>query len=523
VGAYVFARVANSLGEADKAVQGYQTALASDPGNKVIAAGAFDQALAAGDQQLALEAARILDGAGNKGTEVQLTLIAEAVRSKDWATAAKKIVALNREDVFGFMAPILGAWIALGAHSDDPIGLLGKLQDNTIGGIYAQEHRPLLLLALGRDKEGMAGLRDRIAERDTRADRLRVAGATRLARQGKKAEALALLEGESSIVADARAQLTRGGKLRGEIATPSQGVAELFLRLALDLERQNETDMALSFSRLATFLVPEHSEAWLVTSGLLTELDRDRDARAALANIPTDDSAAGTVSDLKVRLLAQSGDEAVALEQARKATTARKATADDWERLGDLFTQLGRSQEAATAYDRALQVRGPGQTDEAQWRLWLSKGGALDQAGHWPEAKAALQTAFKLAPREPLVLNYLGYAQLVRRENLAEAEQMIRQARRFSPDNAQITDSLGWARFLRGDSAEAIRLLERASVALPSDPTINEHLGDAYYSVGRRYEARYAWRAALVTAEDKDAVRLRAKIEKGYSTELASP
>jgi Flp pilus assembly protein TadD len=332
-----------------------------------------------------------------------------------------------------------------------------------------------------------------------------------------------MLEGETSMIADARAQLARGGRLRSEIATPSQGAAELFLRLALDLERQNETEMALSFARLSTFLIPDQSEPWLVTSGLLSELDRDRDALAALDNITPDDPAAGTASDLRVRLLADAGDQSEALEQARKATLVRGVTAGDWERLGDLYTQLSRNQDAAAAYDQALQVKNGNAATQPAWKLWLSKGGALDQAGQWQQAKAALETAYKLAPREPLVLNYLGYAQLVRRENLEQAEQMIRQARRFNPDSAQITDSLGWARFLRGDSADAIRLLERAIVNEPNDPTINEHLGDAYYSVGRRYEARYAWRAALVTADDKGAVRLRAKIDKGYTTELASP
>src|SRR5687768_15958775 len=38
---YVLARVANSAGEAEKAVQGYQDALASSPGSKVIAEDAF--------------------------------------------------------------------------------------------------------------------------------------------------------------------------------------------------------------------------------------------------------------------------------------------------------------------------------------------------------------------------------------------------------------------------------------------------------------------------------------------------
>ena len=44
---------------------------------------------------------------------------------------------------------------------------------------------------------------------------------------------------------------------------------------------------------------------------------------------------------------------------------------------------------------------------------------------------------------------------------------------------------------------------------------MNEHLGDAYWAAGRRYEARYAWAAALVYADDKDAARIHGKIETG--------
>ena len=59
--------------------------------------------------------------------------------------------------------------------------------------------------------------------------------------------------------------------------------------------------------------------------------------------------------------------------------------------------------------------------------------------------------------------------------------------------------------------------------AEPADAEINEHLGDAYYTAGRRYEARYAWRAALLSAEDEAAERLRAKIDRGLTPALASP
>src|SRR3546814_6564683 len=70
----------------------------------------------------------------------------------------------------------------------------------------------------------------------------------------------------------------------------------------------------------------------------------------------------------------------------------------------------------------------------------------------------------------------------------------------------------------RGNFARAIDLLEQAVQLEPAEPTINEHLGDAYWQVGRRYEARYSWRAAMVGAEEEDVLaRLRRKIDFGLA------
>ena len=120
------------------------------------------------------------------------------------------------------------------------------------------------------------------------------------------------------------------------------------------------------------------------------------------------------------------------------------------------------------------------------------------------------------------MLNYLGYAQLARRENMVEAERLVREAHRLAPDNAAITDSLGWALYLKGELTEAIQLLEQAAQGEPADVEINEHLGDAYFTAGRRTDARFAWQAALVYAENDDAARLRTKIDTGLTPQLAA-
>jgi Flp pilus assembly protein TadD len=91
------------------------------------------------------------------------------------------------------------------------------------------------------------------------------------------------------------------------------------------------------------------------------------------------------------------------------------------------------------------------------------------------------------------------------------------------PDDPAITDSLGWVYYLRGDVPKAIETLERAVAGEPSEPTINEHLGDAYWTAGRRYEARYAWQAALVYADKEDASRISRKLDTGLTPEVAAP
>ena len=89
-----------------------------------------------------------------------------------------------------------------------------------------------------------------------------------------------------------------------------------------------------------------------------------------------------------------------------------------------------------------------------------------------------------IAPDQPLLLNFLGYAELVRGENVDAAEAMIRKASALAPDDASITDSLGWAQFKRGKTDEAIATLQSAAEKDPEQAEIQEHLGDALFASG---------------------------------------
>ncbi|HEX8469102.1 MAG TPA: tetratricopeptide repeat protein [Allosphingosinicella sp.] len=522
--AYVRARAADSSGAAEQAARNYGVALALAPANEVLAARALSQAIAAGDRPLALQAARVLDSAGKLAPDGRLLLVGEAFRAKQWKEAGRQIERLEQDEVFSFMTPLLRAWLAQGSGRGKPLILLGASSGNALAATYASDHRPLLLIAGGKAKEGALAMAPLLEDDSIRSQRLRMAAAAMLARKGERGQALALLKGDSDALVEARRRIEAGKRLGGEIVTPAAGMAELLGRMALDLNGQEVPQLALSFARLATFLAPENAESWLIAADLLTGQGRHEAALAALARVPRDDVFAGNAADRRMTVLVEANRTAEALAEARQSVADRPGEIDSWTRLGDILNEAKRHQEAAAAYGKALDlVKAGAETRNPLWALWLLRGSALTQAGDWAAGKSALEEARRLAPDQPVVLNFLGYSQLERRENLAEAEKMIGEANRLQPDDAAITDSLGWAHYVRGDVGKAIELLERASQAQPADSAIAEHLGDAYFSAGRRYEARYAWRAALHYAEGQAADRLRTKIDTGLRPDLAAP
>jgi Flp pilus assembly protein TadD len=107
---------------------------------------------------------------------------------------------------------------------------------------------------------------------------------------------------------------------------------------------------------------------------------------------------------------------------------------------------------------------------------------ALDANGDWDSARNALEDAAVLDPRNAQILNYLGYSLLERRIDVTRGFDLVSKAHQLAPQSAAITDSLGWAHFLRGETDVAIPLLERAVKGAIADAAINEHLGDAYWA-----------------------------------------
>ncbi|ARS25912.1 hypothetical protein KC8_01195 [Sphingomonas sp. KC8] len=521
---YVRARAADAAGLTELAAAGYGAALAATPNDPLVAMRAYRQAMMAGDRALALRAANVLVSTGKQPPDVRMLLLTEAVSAKNWAGAATIVDQIEQDQVFAFAAPALRAWIARGSGKGDPLAALdGARKLGGIAAAYAAEHRALMLLATGRRDEGVAAVRSMIGPGGRGAVRLRITAAAALVKAGDRAAALDLLEGEEPLLGLARSRINDRKSLPPAVTGAADGIADLFTRVAVDINRERVTPIALSFARLATFLAPRDAETWLVTSELLTAAEQYGTALAVLDNIRADSPFAEAARNQRLELLVRQGEREKALAEALAATRKRDVAVADWTRVGGLYGELERPRDAADAYGRALALHEAQPDDGSRWTILLMLGGALHEAGDWPAARAALEKAHALAPDEAVVLNYLGYALLERREDLPEAQALIEKASKIRPEDAAITDSLGWSHYVRGDLPKAIELLERAVISQPGEPTLNEHLGDAYWTAGRKMEARFAWRAALVHADAKDTQRISTKIDMGWTPEVAAP
>ncbi|MFM9852456.1 MAG: tetratricopeptide repeat protein [Sphingomonadaceae bacterium] len=511
---YVAGRAAEAQGDPQAAASAYAALLLATPGDVKVAQRAYQQALTAGDQKLALRAAQIL--AKNEGSppEARLLLYVEAIKHNDWRGARQIVDAIEAQNSFDFIVPTLRAWITFAARDGDPLALLVTRQANSLSATYSREHRALLLLAVKNIPDGIAAVKV-LGTPDDRGRSLRLAAAAQLAGLKRKQEALALLVGDDAETNAAKSAIAAGRPLSGAVNRIEAASSILFGRIAADLQRERESPIVLKLARIASFAGPWREETKIILAQALSTNGRRAEALTLLDSLPAASPLRAAASGLRTSILLDARDYPAALALAKTLSESENARDIDYVRLGDVYVQMERFGDAASTYDRAIKFLDTGGGTGASWQLWLRLGSALDQAKDWPRAEVALQKALALAPNQPSILNQLGYSMIERSENLPEAIRLITKASSLLPNDPQITDSLGWALFKNGQTDEAITILERAVIGEPGEAVIGEHLGDAYWTAGRTVDARYAWRAALVQAESGDAERIAAKVANG--------
>ena len=523
-GAYLAARSAAAQSNFREGARWFARALETDPDNPGLLEGAILSFIGVGDFVKSAEAAARLTELDGRSIGASMALLVRDTQAENY----EAILTLPTTRKIGnLLDDLVRAWAEFGTgRMSEAVAAfdgIARTEGLKAFGLY---HKALALAAVG-DFETADNILSGRAEGPLVVNRRGIIAHVQILSQLEKFdEALALLdrsfgtEPEPEVTALRDALTARTPLAFDVVRNAKDGIAEVFFTVAVALNGEAEDGYTLMYARAALDLNPAHTEALLLSAGLLEQLRQTELAGETYAILPKDHPSfhAAEIGRAATLMTLDRQDEAVA---ALKALTESHPTLLIVHMAyGDALRRTEHFAEAARAYDTAVTL--VPEPTERHWGLFYSRAVAHERSGTWDKAEADFRKALELNPDQPQVLNYLGYSFVDRGENFDEALDMIERAVAARPDAGYIIDSLAWAYFRLGRYADALPQMERASLLEPVDPVVTDHLGDVYWAVGRHLEARFQWRRALsFDPKEEDAVRIRRKLDIGLDAVLA--
>jgi tetratricopeptide (TPR) repeat protein len=198
-----------------------------------------------------------------------------------------------------------------------------------------------------------------------------------------------------------------------------------------------------------------------------------------------------------------------AIETIQSALKKKNDQKEIFGLLASLYRKQKDYPKAIEAMERVIGL--DAKNDQAHFQL----GALYDENKNKEKSIANMKKAIELNPQNAAALNYLGYTWAEMGVLLDEAEILIQRALKIEPNDGFYIDSLGWVYYQKGDYHQAVELLERAVEITVDDPTIIEHLADAYQRVGKPDRALARYREALKKSkEDEQLKRIREKMQR---------
>ena len=495
-GAFLVAGAAEARGDWETTRTALAASVAADSGNadilhwqcvSLLNAARFDEAVVAARALLSLEP---------KSHLARLVLVTSSLKNGDGDEAREQIARLDDEGLGQYLKPFLLAWIK--ADEGDSRGASAALEPlaglPSVGPLY-HLHAGLVAARANNPQQTRIHFASVLANSPSWRSLALIAGYYQRTNKPARADAVRTAAKAAGLDAILIRSLDTPSPDRN-LVTLQDSAAEVLFGLAVLLQDEGAADVALPYLRLAQALRPDFPLAKLLAGDLLVRAGQYDEAAGTYTALH-DNAEVGALASLRLASLDLARGER---ENARLLLGDILATEPDWSQawnvLGDVELAGSRHDMAATAYKQALD-HAPEEDEEWRAHLIMAQAQALLKSGNQPEAGEMMEQALALAPDSAMLLNEIGYLWAERGVRLDKAEEHIKKAKHLEPDNGAILDSLGWVKYRQGNHAEAVRLLELATEALPYDPVVNDHLGDAYWAAGRQAEARFQWERSI--------------------------
>lgn len=337
-----------------------------------------------------------------------------------------------------------------------------------------------------------------------------------LERRGRRDEALAVYEaataGPAVDLATVRAlERARAGGPPPPSPDFRQGAAQALSTAAAQAAAERGAEFAAVYLRLALNL-HEDPATQVQLAQVLDRAGLKSAARTALSRVDPADPVLYANARAQLALNLEEDDQSEnALAELRRAAAA----APDDPRVA--LVLAGQLMQLEQYEDALALLNGPLlNTADQDGQVHFLRGAALESLDRIPEAEAELWAALQADPNDANTLNYLGYLWVDRGLRVQQGAEMLARAHAADPENGNIQDSLGWAQYRQGQFDTAVATLEAAVDKEPANPEITDHLGDAYWRVGREREARWLWSRVLILDPDPERkAEAERKIENG--------
>ncbi|MDC0484100.1 tetratricopeptide repeat protein [bacterium] len=529
-GPYIAARQAALAHDYQPAADYFARALAQSPRDSVLVSQTMTAFLASGDVKKSHALARLLVAGEGSYPLAEVLVLSEHFKRNDYQAALDHLEATT---VVGrAIDELLEGWALVG------LGQMAEALRRFDAVIPVEGMRSFALyqkglaLTLVGDFEGAAAS---FSGQGQAAPALNYRGslvwAQILVQLDRSDDALAFLRdfhgsGADHAVNSLMAQIEAGALVEFDLLrNASEGAGEVLHLLAQALQNGEGQDGLLLYTRLASHMAPRNMQAVLLSAQLLEQLGNPQLAIETYTQVPRSHPAYVQAELGRAQALQEIGEATTAIEVLTQLAGSFENLRSIHMTLGDFLRQDEQYARAVRSYDRAIALID--QPARGHWYLHYVRGTAHDRLGDWAAAMRDFDRALELAPDQFQVLNYVGYTLVDRGEQLDEALDMIQKAVAAQPDAGYIIDSLGWAQYRLGFYNEAVVHMERAAELMATDPIVNDHLGDVYWAVGRKTEARFQWRRALSFAIDYsgaeavDPKRIQRKLEVGLAEVLA--
>ena len=523
-GAYLAARQASRLNDAQAAGDYWARALAARPGDQALLQSAMRAKIMAGEFEEGLKFARRLIAVSPQNQQAHILLAVDAFKQKQFDVALEHADEMGAGPLSSVLSPNLKIWIAL-AQDDENMGAraVKKLTRASLFAGVPLVQAARVLEIKGNHEAAAVHYGEAVRAGAARYLYFVLSYGAFLERQDEPDKAAKLYAFYHSTHLHHAHILAAQERLKNGIKPPLQkqpavAMAEAFTAIGEAMRGEDRIDLALGYLRMAQHLDEDNELIAFSLAQLLGQRERFVAAAEQFADIDSDALLYRDAQIQRAQMLFEAGAAEAAIAVLNKQLKQQPQDRDLLISLGDLYRAETRFAEAEKSYDDAIALID--EISARDWHLYFVRGMMRERLGDWDMAEIDLQRARKLSNDEPHVLNYLGYSWIDKGMYLDEGLKIIKQAVKEQPKNGAFVDSLGWAHYRLGNYATALKVLERASQLEPTDPVITDHLGDALWRMQREVEARYQWRKALAFDPTEEE---RAKIERKLLTGLGAP